>query len=67
MRSIVAGLGVAIGLLLGGCQKPVFPEDQPRSQYERYNSLRGRDTATTQLDAFGRERPNLRERMRPLE
>lgn len=65
----------AMGLVLltifacagGGCGRALFPEEQPRSPYQRYNSLRGRNTQTTEMDAFGRERPNLRDRLRPLD
>ena len=50
-----------------GCQDPLFPEDAPRSPYQRYEGLRGQSRPETELDAYGRERPALRERLRPLD
>jgi hypothetical protein len=53
-------------LALGGCAKQLFPEDVPRSPYERYQMLRGQDRPKTYVDVFGVERPALRERLKPL-
>lgn len=63
---LLAGLGVAC-LLLGGCQEPVFPEDQPRTPYERYQALRGQDRPAKTTDAFGNPQPDLRARLAPLD
>ncbi len=52
---------------LTGCRKPLFPEDAQRSPYERYQALRGRAAPTSEPNAFGREQPALRQRLRPLE
>jgi hypothetical protein len=60
-------LGLAVGLLGAvGCQQPLFPEDAPRTPYERYMVLRGQYRPATEQDAYGQERPLLRERLRPL-
>lgn len=53
-------------LALGGCQDPLFPKDTPRSQYSRYEALRGRERPDKQINTFGREEPALRERLQPL-
>lgn len=45
----------------------LFPENSSRSPYERYLTLRDRDRSATVTDAFGRDQPNLRERLRPLD
>jgi hypothetical protein len=55
------------GVLLGGCQKGLFPEGTPRSPYERYLTLRGDYRPPVEHDAYGVERPALRQRLRPLE
>lgn len=57
---------LAMTLLLSGCAKPLFPETAQRSPYERYLSLRGLDRPPTEVDAFGRHRPALRQRLQPL-
>jgi hypothetical protein len=61
---------LAIGLLaalmvLSGCHDPLFPEDLPNTPYERYNSLRGQQSAAQDRGAL-RGKPNLRRRLRPL-
>jgi hypothetical protein len=62
---LLAGLLVACWFA-GGCQKPVFPEDQPRTPYERYQALRGQDRPAKTTDAFGNPQPDLRARLAPL-
>ena len=62
---LVALTGVLFGTT--GCEKPLFPADTPRSQYERYEQLRGEKRQTVRKNAYGYEEPNLRERLRPLE
>lgn len=56
---------VAAGCLLGaaGCEKPLFPEGLPRTQYERYDRLRGRYTPAEEPNRFGGTEPALRERL----
>lgn len=53
-------------VLLTGCAKPLFPATAQRSPYERYLALRGLDRPPTETDAFGRQKPALRQRLRPL-
>ncbi len=63
----VLGLTFATGLLLhAGCQSSPFPKDAPRTQYDRYAQLRGRQRAMTQTNSYGREERPLRERLAPL-
>lgn len=52
---------------LGGCARPLFPEDAARSPYERYLALRGQAAPETVYDAYGREQPALRQRLAPLD
>lgn len=58
--------GLALGTSLTGCNKPLFPEDMPRSQYERYSQLRGRQRQAPDSDLYGGDRAELRERLKPL-
>lgn len=57
-----------LGLLAGmaGCEKPLFVENQSRTPYDRYLSLRGRQTSMTQQNDYGGQTPALRQRLRPL-
>ena len=50
---------------MAGCAKPLFPENLPRSPYERYSELRGGSAPQVIQTADG-ERPALRERLRPM-
>lgn len=58
---VVGGAG-----LLGGCQKPLFPQDLPRTPYERYQTLRGEYRSPVLYGAAGSEQLNLRGRLTPL-
>ena len=72
MRSGLArkllGSGVLVLLVTAaGCGGgPLFPKDLPSTPYERYNDLRGRQSAAKERGAL-RGEPNLRQRLRPLE
>ena len=48
-----------------GCEKPLFPQNLPRTQYERYDRLRGRYVPAEQFNAYGGTEPALRERLSP--
>ncbi len=50
---------------LCGCEKPLFPEGLPRTQYERYDRLRGHYTPAEQTNPYGGSEPALRERLAP--
>ena len=54
-------------LVTVGCEKALFTEKLPRTQYERYQILRGQYRPSTEQNAFGAEQPALRERLAPLE
>lgn len=62
--SILVLLAAAFGAV--GCEKPLFPENMPRTQYERYDRLRNRYVPTEQINAFGGSEPALRERLSNL-
>jgi hypothetical protein len=67
MRKLLPGMAcIVFAGLLTGCQPGLFPRDAARSPYERYLALRGDAPPQTTVDAFGREQPALRERLRPM-
>ena len=41
-RIAISVLMLALGLLLGGCHKPLFPRKAPRTQFETYDLMRRR-------------------------
>ncbi len=64
--AILAILGAAAASL-NGCNRPLFPENLPSSQYSRYNQLHGQQQSARQTGANGEDQPDLRERLRPLD
>lgn len=48
-----------------GCQKVLFPKEEPRTQYQRTDQLRDRFTPLQEPDVFGNPRPALRARLTP--
>ena len=50
---------------LAGCRQPLFPEREPRTQYDRYDAVRNQQAPTYVVDEFGRRRPNIRGRVGP--
>ncbi len=59
---VVGGLGVAC---VAACQKPLFPEKSPRSQFEVYDTLRLQNQPLEIPDEFGNPQPALRARLTP--
>lgn len=64
--------GVAVGLLalasatgLTGCQKPLFPESAPRTQFEKFDTMRSGAAPKEEPDVFGTPQPALRARLTP--
>ena len=46
-----------------GCYKPLFPKDTPRTQFQVYDKLRGRDVPLEEPDVFGNPQPAVRARL----
>jgi hypothetical protein len=61
-RITVILLGLSIPLL-SGCYKPLFPESQPRTQFETYDRMRARYKPMEEPDVFGNPQPALRARL----
>ncbi len=57
---LLAGAGVAC---LGGCQKALFPKDEPRTQFESTDRMRGGFAPLEVPDVFGNPQPALRQRL----
>ena len=53
------------GACLAACNKPLFPADQPRTQFERFDQVRNQSTPEYIDDEFGRRRPNVQARIEP--
>lgn len=60
----VAGALVA-AVAATGCNKPLFPENSARTQFETYDRLRQQSTPLEEEDEFGQTRPALRARLAP--
>lgn len=65
MKTLLMLAIVSVSLGSIGCERPLFPEDLPRTQYERYDRLRGRYIPSDDQNAHGISQPNLRERLTP--
>ena len=65
MRGIrlLAGL-LVLSMFAGiGCQRALFPEKSPRTQFETYDQLRQRYVPLEEPDVFGEPKPALRARL----
>jgi len=62
---LVGSAGLGLGGGLAGCQKPVLPSDQPRTQFDRFDRVRNQTTPQYVEDEFGRRRPNIGGRLSP--
>ena len=54
-----------VALCAAGCNKPLFPENSARTQFETYDRLRQQSTPLEEEDEFGQKRPALRARLAP--
>jgi hypothetical protein len=60
------GLLLAFGCLAvagSGCQRALFPEKDPRTQFETYDLMRQRYVPLEAPDVFGEPKPALRARL----
>jgi hypothetical protein len=58
-------LAMLAAALCTGCNKPLFPENSARTQFETYDRLRQQSTPLEEEDEFGQKRPALRARLAP--
>ena len=59
----LATIGLVFAVFAGGCTKPLLSPNEPRSQYSRYDLVRGQFAPQYVEDEFGRKMPNLRGRL----
>ena len=64
-RLLIASAVCVVTLAFGGCIKPLFPEDKPRTQFDSYEQMRSRYIPLEEPDVFGTPRPALRARLSP--
>lgn len=62
-RGLLLGSLVLLVAGLVGCQEALFAEDEPRSQYDRFDAVRDQRAPTYVYDEFGNRRPNVRGRL----
>jgi hypothetical protein len=48
-----------------GCHKVLFPQNEPRTQYQKTDTLRDKFTPLQEPDVFGNPKPALRARLSP--
>lgn len=61
--ALAAACLAAAGLGAAGCQKVLFPKNEPRSQFEAYDTMRQRFVPMEVPDVFGKPQPALRARL----
>ncbi|MHC4079704.1 MAG: hypothetical protein ACYS15_13945 [Planctomycetota bacterium] len=57
---IIALVGL---VLLTGCRKALFPDSEPRTQFEVYDRMRSGYVPLEEPDVFGQPQPALRNRL----
>jgi hypothetical protein len=68
-RQLALALLAAIGgaLACAGCRAPPLSDEDERSPYDRYDSLRNQRAEPYTENEYGKRVPNLRERLMPHE
>lgn len=61
-----AGL-LSLGLAMASCAKPLLSPTDERSPFDRFDALRAQAAPQYIEDEFGRQKPNLRDRLTPRE
>jgi len=68
-RVVLAVLLPAFAVLLPafavGCAKPLFPDNAPRTQFEKFDAMRSGAAPKEEPDVFGTPQPALRARLAP--
>lgn len=67
MRMRRAALTIVLlgGVLVAGCQRALFPDTEPRTQFEVYDRMRWGYVPLEEPDVFGAAQPALRNRLTP--
>ena len=64
LRAGLIGLGFSL-FFSTGCQRALFPEESPRTQFETYDRMRQKFVPLVVPDVFGEPKPALRARLSP--
>ena len=64
LRAGFIGLGFSVFFSIG-CQRALFPEESPRTQFETYDRMRQKFVPLVVPDVFGEPKPALRARLSP--
>jgi hypothetical protein len=65
LRIASACAAAVCGCVLEGCNKPLFPESAPRTQFEKFDTMRSGAAPKDEPDVFGTPQPALRARLAP--
>lgn len=60
---LLLGVAAIAALTCQGCGRVLLSDNEPRSQYDRYDALRSQRAPSTVEDEFGSARPNVRGRL----
>ncbi|MFK7961580.1 MAG: hypothetical protein AB8G96_13755 [Phycisphaerales bacterium] len=60
--AVIAGLSAMV-LASAGCQRALFVPNEPRTQFETYELMRGEYSPSEEPDVFGNPQPALRSRL----
>jgi hypothetical protein len=63
IRGALVGVLLLAGAGAGGCQDQLFPTNEPRSQFDRFDAVRDKRAQQYVEDEFGNRKPNLRGRL----
>lgn len=64
-RTALAAAACVAAVAVAGCTKPLFPESAPRTQFDKFDSMRSGAAPTEEPDVFGTPQPALRARLAP--
>lgn len=65
-QRVVFGLLIAVTVTVASaCQKPLFTDNAPRTQFDTYDKLRQQNQSLLVPDEFGNPQPALRARLSP--
>jgi hypothetical protein len=63
IRALTLLLLAGVALANVGCQRQLFPDDEPRSQFDRFNTVRDRRAPRKFENALGESKINLKGRL----
>lgn len=65
VQSVSLGLLALALLAVAGCNRPLLSPDDTRTPFDAYDSQRGQYATQDLSDPFGRQKPNLTQRLAP--